>query len=721
MKIRCNIIRVAGVLFCTAAAVYYLLPFFVDAPALPPPPDARVMDRHGTVLGFVPGADGYRCQPLEQLPPILVRAVLAAEDKRFFRHGGVDVLALARALRQNLCGEGKSGASTISMQVVKLYSPPARRTLSAKLREMLQARRLEMRYGKDELLRAYLNRADFSNLCRGAETAAQFYFGKKAEELNEAEAALLAGLLKAPTQLNPLRYPEAALRRRNRILAAMGGDIAAPLGVAGRSINAPAAACGRAGQLTLDGDFQTRCVAIAREEIERLRERNVSQAAVLVADNRSGEILVSVPAAFPESLRGGALNGVVTPRSAGSTLKPFVYLMAFRHGAWPGTVLADIPTLYRSADGVQAPGNYNDRYHGPITIRRALACSQNIPALEALERFGSVEEQLELLRSVGFRVPGSAEEYGLGLAIGNAHITLTELVQAYSTLARCGIFLPLQSRLPLASAEPRELFPAVDCYRIADILSDSSARSAAFGPAPALTFPFRAAAKTGTSSNFRDNWCVGFTSEYTVGVWVGNFDNTPMQEVSGVSGAGPIFHRVMLLLHESRPASFPACPPQLCRVDIDTRNGCRATASTPDFCRMAELATPEDVARMPQGKYDSEGRAVLSARYAEWYATCPYRHLYVTNAAGPTERRPSILIPAHGSTLTLDPSLPGSGDLVELRSTLPAASATWHCDTLQIIHRHGKYYARLTPGVHTLRVSAPPELRAQSTFRVVAD
>lgn len=720
MKFRLHIMRAAGVLFSIAAAAYYLLPFCVEAPELTPPADARVTDRHGALLGFVPGPDGYRCQPLEQLPPTLVRAVLAAEDKRFYQHGGVDVPALVRALRQNLSGEGKSGASTISMQLVKLYSPPARRTISTKLREMLQARRLEMSHTKDELLRAYLNRADFSNLCRGAETAAWFYFGKKAAELNEPEAALLAGLLKAPTQLNPLRYPEAALRRRNRILAAMGGDTSAPLGVAGRSINAPSAAGGRAGQLTLDGAFQSRCAAIAREEIERLRERNVSQAALVVVDNRSGEVLVSVPAAFPESSRGGALNGTVTPRSAGSTLKPFVYLMAFRHGAWPGTVLADIPTLYRSADGVQAPGNYNDQYRGPITIRQALACSQNIPALEALERFGSVEEQLELLRSVGFRVPGSAEEYGMGLAIGNAHITLTELVQAYSTLARCGTILPLQSRLPLQSTEPRELLPAADCYRLADILSDASARSAAFGPAPSLTFPFRAAAKTGTSSNFRDNWCVGFTAEYTVGVWVGNFDNSPMQEVSGVSGAGPIFHRVMLLLHEDRLASFPDCPPQLCRVDIDTRNGCRASAATPDFCRQSELATPEDIARLPRGTYDAEGRAVLSPRYAEWYATCSYKHLYVTDSSGPVERRPSILIPAHGSTLTLDPTLPGSGDLVELRSTLPA-EASWHCDTLRIIHRHGKYYARLTPGVHTLRVTSPPNLRAQSTFRVVAD
>lgn len=720
MKIRGQVlVRIAGVLFGTAVAAYYLLPFCVEAPALTPPPEARVTDRHGELLGFVPGTDGYRCQRMETVPPALARAVIAAEDKRFYRHGGVDAVALVRALWQNLSREGKSGASTVSMQVAKLYSPPAPRTLRTKLREVLQARRLEMTYSKEELLLAYLNRADFSNLCRGAETAAQFYFGKTAAELDIAEAALLAALVKSPSALNPLRYPESALRRRNHILWRLGEECSAPLGVAGRSINAPAAAEGRAGQMTLDAALQTRCATIAREEVEKLSDSNVSQAAVVVADNRSGEVLVALPAACPDSPRGGALNGTQTPRSAGSTLKPFVYLMAFRHGAWPGTVLADVPTLYRSADGVQAPGNYNEQYRGPITVRQALACSQNIPAMEALERFGGVERQLELLRSVGFRVPGTAEEYGLGLAIGNAHITLTELVQAYSVLARSGSFLPLQMRLPLCQMAPQALLEPEHCYRLAHILSDSTAREAAFGTAPNLSFPFRVAVKTGTSSNFRDNWCVGFTAEYTVGVWVGNFDNSPMREISGVSGAGPIFHRVMSLLHAQGAATFPSCPPQLRSVVIDSRTGALATSVTPADYRREELATPEDLSRLPRGTYDAAGRAVLDSRYVEWYADCDRKHLFALAAEVPSGRRPAILIPAHQSTLTLDPTLPGEGALLELRSSLPAATVSWHSDTLRIIRRNGKYYARLTPGLHSIRASAPPNLRAQSTFRVI--
>jgi membrane peptidoglycan carboxypeptidase len=291
VKLRFKVLAAAGGLLAAAAVVYYLLPFCVWLPQLTLPPESRVTDRHGELLGYVPGADGYRSQSLETLPPQLVRALLAAEDKRFYAHGGVDALALLRAVWQQVIGQGKSGASTISMQVAKMYSPPAPRTWRTKLREMLQARRLEMQHSKEELLLAYLNRADFSNMCRGAETAARLYFGKGAGGLTAPESALLVALVKSPTKLNPVRHPAAALKRRNLILLRMGEAVEAPLGILPRSINAPAAAGGVPGQLTLDAALQARCAAIARAEVEKLRSRNVSQAAVVVADNRTGEVL----------------------------------------------------------------------------------------------------------------------------------------------------------------------------------------------------------------------------------------------------------------------------------------------------------------------------------------------------------------------------------------------------------------------------------------------
>lgn len=701
------------------AAVYYLLPFCVSKPDIAPPTSTAVYDRHGELLGYVAGADDYRCEPLRQLPPQLARALVAIEDNRFYSHGGIDLIAITRALWHHLRGQQGGGASTITMQVAKLYNPPSPRTWRTKLKEALQARRLEMSHSKEELLLAYLNRADFSNLCRGAECAARFYFGCSAAELTPAQAALLAGMVQAPTRLNPLRHPKAALARRNRILTDLGEDCSAPLGASAHPISAPPSAAGHPGKLTLDAELQRRVTTIARQELANLRGRNVSQAAVVVADNRTGEVLVALPAAHPESERGGALNGTSTPRSAGSTLKPFIFLMAFEHGDYPGTVVADIPTQYRSADGIQAPGNYNDRYLGPISMRQALACSQNIPAMQALDRAGGAEKALEQLRKLGFQVPGTAAQYGLGLAIGNAHVTLMELVQAYSTLARNGCKLPLQQRLPLQPATAMPLLPAIHSYRIAHILSDRSARAATFGPAPALSFPYRVAAKTGTSSNYRDNWCIGFTAEYTVGVWVGNFDNTAMRNISGVSGAGPIFHRVLSLLHENTPATFPEQPEQLYPLEIDTRTGTAATAQTPAECRTTELVTADEQAAMPTPKLDERGRAILDSSYAEWYAGAGLSHLYALESAAPSGRRPAILIPSPGTTMVLSPALPRNGRFAELRSTLPAATTTWHCDTLPIIQQGGKWYAVLRPGTHTLRATAPPDLSAQSTFHVV--
>lgn len=700
------------------AAVYYLLPFCVSAPDISPPPSSAVYDRHGELLGYVPGADGYRCEPLPQLPPQLAAALVAAEDRRFYSHGGIDAAAAARALWQWLRGRHGGGASTLTMQVAKLYNPPAPRTWRTKLKEALQARRLEMCHSKEELLLAYLNRADFSNLCRGAECAARFYFGCPASELTTEQAALLAAMVQAPTRLNPLRHPTAALARRNKILSHLEQSTHSPLGATAHTISAPPIAEGKPGRLTLDAALQRRVAAIARQEVEKLSGRNVSQAAVVVADNRTGEVLVALPAACPDSPRGGALNGTATPRSAGSTLKPFIYLMAFEQGDYPGTIVADVPTQYRSADGIQAPGNYNDHYLGPISMRQALACSQNIPAMQALDRAGGAQKAIPYLRRLGFAMPGSAADYGLGLAIGNAHVTLLELVQAYSTLARNGTYLPLQQRLPLQGHTPEQLLPAVHSYRIAHVLSDRAARAATFGPAPTLSFPWRAAAKTGTSSNYRDNWCLGFTAEYTVGVWVGNFDNSAMQRISGVSGAGPIFHRVLSLLHEKLPPTFPEQPAELQQLDIDTRTGTPATAQTPPECRAPELLTPSELAALPAPRLDENGRAILDSRYAEWYEQAGLSHLYALAAATPSGRRPAILIPSPGTTLRLSPTLPHNGRFAELRSTLPAATTTWQSDTLPIIQRGGKWYAVLRPGTHTIRASAPPDLKAQSTFRV---
>lgn len=704
--------------------VWYTIPFFITPPQLPTAANSLVYDRNGEFLGLIPGADGYRHQPLQQLPQQLARCLVAAEDARFYSHGGVDLLATGRAAWNRLCGNSLSGASTITMQLVKLCNPPAERNYSTKLQEALQARALEYQFSKEELLLAYINTADYGNQCRGAEAAALFYFGKHAAELQPHEAALLAALVRAPSRLDPLRHPQAALARRNMILAKLGEPTDTPLGVQAHRINAPTFLGKTPGTLTLDATLQNDIAAIALHELQQLYRHNVSQAAVVVIDNRTGELLVALPAADPASSRGGQLNGTAIPRSAGSTLKPFVYLQAFGNGAWPATVMADVPTLYRSEDGIRAPGNYNDFYMGPISIRKALACSQNVPAMEALNRFGGENALLNLLRTLGISLSGDSKEYGLGLAIGNAHVSLTHLAHAYSTLARGGSKLPLYTHLPHESAAPTALLNPQHCYQIAHILSDPTARVATFGEAPHLRFPFRCAAKTGTSSDFRDNWCCGFTAEYTVAVWVGNFDNSPMQHVSGITGAGPIFHRVMLRLQDynGAPLTFVPRPDGLTEVEVDSRTGTLATETTPRTCRATDLATAEQLAALPPAPAtDEKGRVILDSRYAEWFPRHANKRHFALDATAATGRRPTILIPAHGTTVVLDPTLPNNGRFIELRSTLPAASTTWYSSSLQIIHRNGKFYAILTPGQHTIRASSPPNLSAESTFSVLQD
>lgn len=685
-------------------------------------PQGAVTDRHGVLLSLVPGKDFYRQQPLpkdRELPPPLVRALLAAEDHRFPLHGGVDPLALARAAYDKLTGGPRSGGSTITMQLAKMLCGNKARTARAKVQEMVLARRLEMSLPKETILRAYLDRADYGNLCRGAETAAYYYFGKPAARLDTAEAALLAALVQAPTRLDPLRHPQAALQRRNLILRRMGEATDAPLTAAAHALPLGNSLRQQPGQLTLDAALQETCRTIAAEEVTKRLSNNMTQAAVVVLDNRSGDVLAAVGAALPHSKHGGQLDGTVQPRSAGSTLKPFVYLLGFEHGLWPGTILADVPTLYRSSDGVQAPTDYNGHYRGPITAREALACSQNVPAMEVLNDHGGIPAFMDMLEALGMRPEEDEGHYGLGLAIGNAHVTLMQLTRAYAALARGGSLPQLHTRLPHAEEAGTPLLKPELCYLIADILSDPGARAAAFGAAKHMRFPFRAACKTGTSSDFRDNWCMGFTADYTVGVWAGNFDNTPMHHISGLAGAGPIFHRVFEALYaDGKPAAFPERPAAVLETEIDTRTGLLPTEATPRECRRRELGT---AAMLPKvsGRYAADGRAVLDARYKDWLAESGKQHLFTVDAEQDGGRYPVILIPAHNTTIVLDPTLPQRGELVELRSSLPEATAVWSSNTLPLTHRHDKWYARMRPGTHTLRVrDATTGRSAQATFQV---
>ncbi len=722
-----------------AAAGWFILPFAIPLPRplLAEQKSSPVLiDRHGRILQHFASLDGTRAAPVfaSALPADLVACTLAAEDKRFRSHDGIDFLATARALKNGIRHRHfHSGASTITQQLIKISRPPASRDVPTKIREALGARRLEMTWSKEQILTEYLNRLDYGNHRIGAAEAARFYFQKSLSDLSLAESALLSGLPQGPSRLNPLRHPDRAVKRRNRILdrlAAMG-DVpdhrivaakAEPLVL--RPLRKRSIAPWLAGAMrnlnrqrivtTIDGALQQHVESIVSEEVARLRSANLRHAAVVVIHNPTREILALVSSADWNDARGGQINGALAPRSPGSTLKPFTYLLALgTNQRIPASIIADIPTPFRTPEGLDLPENYDRQYRGPVTLRNALACSLNIPAMRELNALGGPEPLHQLLTFYGIDTLGATpSQHGLGLTIGNAPIRLLDLTNAYATLASLGTHLPptLTRRLrPKPVRHPA--LPQDSFLLIADILSDALARAPAFPPGGPLDLPFRCAVKTGTSSDFRDNWCIGFTPDFTVGVWAGNFENQPMKHLSGISGAAPIFHRVMVRAHrDTSPKWFPESK-SLVQVSIDRRNGKSVPAAlgNPHIVRdLAPAATLPPVAL--SADYTEDGRAVLDASYASWFASSHNNRRHelalAPQPADPDKEPLRVIVPAQGSTLLLDPDIPSGSDQMRPVTNLPG-TARWSSATLRIEPALPEPIIHLIPGTHTVTATDP--------------
>jgi penicillin-binding protein 1C len=581
----------------------------------------RLVDREGRLLREVLSDEGGRCRwvGLEDVSPAVVWATIAAEDKRFPTHGGVDVLSAARAVVQNVRrGRVVSGASTITQQAVRnVYRFP--RTWPGKLAEAWLAVRLENTLSKEDILAQYLNRVPYGNLAFGIEAAARLYLDKPASDLSLAEAAFLAALPRSPSTLNPFRDPGSVLERQKDILdrvAALGAFPAVDLerarreevklGSAGTKFRAPHFSDFVLARLpedlnrravevrtTLDLGLQEKVEVLLQNHLLDLEDRGLSNGAVLVLENSTGEILALAGSRdFFDPATDGQVNGVTALRQPGSTLKPMTYALALEKGLTAATLIDDAPAEFATLEGVFAPENYDERYHGPIRLRSALASSYNVPAVAVLDLLGP-DLLYRRLREAGFsslqKTPGF---YGVGLTLGNGEVTLLELVRAYAAFARGGLgvgerFLrSVRAKdgrdlpLPDTSPSPRLFSPQV-AYLITHILSDRDARVPAFGYLTPLNLPFPAAAKTGTSKDFRDNWTVGYTPRYTVGIWVGNFDGSPMHRVSGITGAGPLFRDVMLHLEAGGPkAPFPE-PKGIVKARICPLSGLRPGPACP--------------------------------------------------------------------------------------------------------------------------------------------
>lgn len=626
--------------------------------------DAWLLDRSGEPLSRV-RLDHKRRRgdwiAASEVSPALTAMLLASEDRRFREHSGVDWLAVPAAIRQTLSGE-RRGGSTLTMQLAAYLNGDleagGRRTLIDKWRQVRQALAIERHWSKDQILEAWLNLTPFRGELEGVDAAARSLYGKRAQGLDRVESALLAALVRSPnaSASRVARRACGLLDRveRDCIIAeglAAGGLRAGRLerDLDGAAPHLARKLLRRAGEnvrSTLDARLQRFAAATLQRHIRELEGRHVEDGALVVLDNASGEVLAWVGSSG-ELSDAREVDGVLAPRQAGSTLKPFLYALAIgKHLLTAASLLDDTPLAVTLPTGLYVPQNYDHSFKGPVSLRQALASSLNVPAVRTLALTG-YEPFHRTLKSLGMELARDADHYGYSLALGGAEVTLLQLTNAYRALANGGRTDPVRYSVrperdavkskhgPIAhdrsAAAPgdaclergagcaRQAIDSRAAYIVGDILSDSAARALTFGLASSLATRYRASVKTGTSKDMRDNWAVGYAGRYTVGVWVGNFSGAPMHDVSGVDGAAPVWREVMDYLQEG------VAP--------------------------AEAAIPEGLVR----RRVTYAGAVEPER-DEWFIEGTERSNIVALPARSV--RPHIETPAHGAIYAIDPDIP---------------------------------------------------------------
>lgn len=555
------------------------LPSFAEFRASYRSSEGRLLDRHGVLLQerrLDARGRALEWAPLSAVSPELKRAVLLVEDRRFFSHGGLDYRAALAAAWRNLVAGGHRGASTLTMQLVTYLEPELRRKKRGwwdKVRQANLAWEIEKRWGKEEIFEAYLNLVSFRGEYQGVESAARALFDKAPHGLDARESFLLASLLQNPgmraaragDRLCAFAAEEPALGPCAELRAFAALALGAPAKVRRRVSLAPHLAAKLLSparpevRTSLDANLQSYAHELLAEQIRALGAQNVRDGAVVVLENKSGQVLAYVggSGAYSDS---PAVDMAEAPRQAGSTLKPFLYGAAFAKGILrPNSWVLDEP-LRLSVDGRgdYRPENYDRSFHGPVSVAKALGSSLNIPAVRTIDLVG-VDTLRGLMEKVGFAKLRPAEDYGASLALGTADITLLDLANAYRALAREGIYGPVTFDPAAKETTGRRALPAKAAREVSSVLASRDARSLTFGWESLLATPYGAAVKTGTSKDMRDNWCVGYTPAYTVAVWVGNGGGAPMWQVSGVSGAAPVWRALMDRLQEKEAAKpYPA-------------------------------------------------------------------------------------------------------------------------------------------------------------------
>jgi penicillin-binding protein 1C len=630
-------------------------------------------------------------------------------------------LAILRALAVNVRqGRNLSGGSTITQQLSRDLLGRRPRTWLNKLREAGLALYLDWRLPKKKILEYYLGRAPYGNECYGMQAASRYYFDRPPSLLSLAQSAFLTVLPRNPVRYNPLRFQSRILRQQQRLLAAMAaaGQIGRPEYQAAcretivlrHQFPIPPAGhfCDWISRrfpgpqhdlaTTLDLDLNTAIEAHLRVYVAQLARWGITNAAVVVLRNEGREVLALVGSAdYWNPDISGEINGCLALRQPGSSIKPFTYGLALEKGFPASYLLPDVASHFATQRGEFTPRNYDEQFHGPVRLRTALGCSYNIPAVRILESVGE-EQLLERLRRAGLTsLKRKPEHYGLGLTLGNGEVTLLELTRAYASIAGNGIYQPERVIQGEAEGPGLRIFSPEVAFLVASILSDRSAHAPAFGECSPLDLPFPCAVKTGTTKNYRDNWAMGFTRDYTVGVWVGNFDNQPMHGVSGVSGAGPIFRDVMLMLHrEQRPQAF-AQPEGLVSARVCPLSGDAAT----DYCPNAitEYFLKDRALPGLCGFHHADGSVVLPVIYEDWARE---RHSGVPLRTA-VSKEFFIASPDDGDVFKIDPGLRKDYQGLNMRAVVPGGvrDTVWLLDGRPL---PGGLEARwlLQPGKHRL-------------------
>jgi penicillin-binding protein 1C len=668
--------------------------------------DTAVLDRNGELLQRMrTDATVRRGQwiALADVSPALRTALVLSEDKRFYEHSGVDWRAVSAAAWGNLWNTKTRGASTITMQLAGLLDDDLRRasggrSLTQKVGQTLAATQLEREWRKDQVLEAYLNTVPFRGEIVGIDALSRTLFGKAPHGLDAREAAVAAALVRAPNAkaavvaqraCEVLRtmapdaktgkadcealdmFTSAALQRR----AFDASDGIAPH-LARRALRE----AGKVGEVrtTLRAPLQRFALTTLQRHLRELRGRHVEDGALVVLDNATGEVLAWVGSSGALS-QAAEVDGVLAQRQPGSTLKPLLYAQAIaERRLTAASLLDDSSAQIATGSGLYIPQNYDRQFKGLVSARTALAASLNVPAVRTLVMV-SPESFARQLRAAGMPLRESGDYYGYSLALGSAEVSLLALTNAYRTLANGGkvtetrfLMVPPAPHTNGSKSDTRAIDPRA-AFIIGDVLSDANARARTFGLDSILSTRFWTAVKTGTSKDMRDNWAIGWSQRYTVGVWVGNASGAPMWDVSGTSGAAPVWAEVMNFLHAREPSRAPQPPPGLVQSHVVFGRGADG----------GRLEAPRD-------EWFLQGTE--QAEFAIDPATAR------TAAAGAAAR---ITSPTRGTIIALDPDIPPNRQRVRFEAQ--GSGVRWQID--------GKPFARGTtaqwlpwPGRHAIQL-----------------